>query len=311
MSNIEEEKQQDVVEFLQANVGDIDPITLESYKILQVESPEVLFVKSFDLPKEKRDYYIDRHLEIYSEQAERILSDFPECLVLSSGMFGGKTTLSFLIIDELKKRDKKVELLIADVMGEDCITARSYKNGRVRAMRFGELTNYAETLDFLSKSDVDVILLDEFAFLNMDVVCDLQEMCFENSKNLILTGLNTSYLGVPFPAFYENSPIMQKSKVEKCYSFVNGHCDDEPAGTSTIRYAKINNNWILDIGLLPLVVSKELVNIVTYAPGMPKHSAINIFQNNREILENILNPTEEKLDNQKKLFDRLIVENNY
>ncbi len=305
MSNIEKE-QQNAVEFLQRNAPEADPIALECYSILENECPEVLFVDCFDLPEEKRDYYIKKHLEIYSKQAERIVQDLPSSVVLSSGMFGGKTTLSFLILDELVKQGKKTELLIADLVGENYITARSYKDGRKSdAVRFGKVVGYEEKIEFLKESDVDVLLLDEFAFLDLDVVIELQEMCFQKGKNLILTGLNANYLGQVLPAFSENSPIIKNSRIEECYSFVPGFCDEKPLGTSTIRYVNLGGSWILDVGLLPLVVSKELTHVVKYAPAMKEHTAAHIFQNYPDLLDKIFYPTAERQERQVNLFERL------
>jgi thymidine kinase len=278
----------------------------EIYSILQKDHGDILYVDDFDVPKEKLDFYTSRHYELYSEKAEKIYKDLPESLVLSSGMFGGKTTLSFLLMERLLEEGRSVDMLIADVMGEDYITARSYKDCQRRmAIRFGNLTDYERTLDILAKSNTDVIFLDEFSFLEVKIVEDLQMMCLSEGKNLILTGLNSSYLGQPLPAFSEGSSIIKKSEVEECFSFVTGFCEDEPMGTSTIRYVRIDNRWVLDFGLLPLVVSKEKTNIVHYAPAIHEHTAVYILQNHQKILNSILNPSEEKVVRQNSLLQIL------
>ncbi len=297
---------QDTQGFLKDNLPIIDEEILEIYSILETNHPEILYVGNFDVPKEQLDYYCARHFEIYSQKADEILKDLPNSLVLSSGMFGGKTTLSFLILDRLLEKKAEVALLIADVMGEDYITARSYKGEHKRdAVRFGDMTDYRETIAKLAYSDVEVIFLDEFSFLNLKIVEDLQEMCLQEKKSLILTGLNKSYLGQALPAFCFNSKIIQNSEITECYSFVPGFCDVEPLGTSTIRYVKIQDKWILDFGLLPLVVSKEKSHVVHYAPAMGEHTAVEILKNNPDLLTKILFPTEDKLCNQNSLLHRL------
>jgi hypothetical protein len=48
-----------------------------------------------------------------------------DVLVLESGMYGGKTSLSYEILDELRAMGYSIEIFISDVMGEDFVTARS------------------------------------------------------------------------------------------------------------------------------------------------------------------------------------------
>ena len=301
-----ESEQDDILKFLEENLPDADFEILEPYSILNENREDILFIQDFDLPEGRIEYYASKHFEIYSNQAKEILKDLPPSLILSSGMFGGKTTLSFIILDELVMQGKSVSLLIADVMGEDYITARSYKNGERRsAVRFGYSTNYEGIIEELRKSNVDAVFLDEFSFLDVAIVEALQEMCLEKGKNLVLTGLNTSYLGHPLPAFCNGSSLLEKSKIEECYSFVPNFCDEEPLGTSTIRYVKIADNWVLDVGLLPLVVSKEKSHIVHYAPAMQEHTAVNILQSRPDLLYGILYPSQERVRKQQSLLGKL------
>lgn len=295
----------DIIDFFIKNSLDIDSETLEIYSLLQKEYGEILFRNDLDVPKEKLDFYTSMHFEIYNQKADEIFRNLPSSLVLSSGMFGGKTTLSFLLCDKFLSKGKKVEMLIADVMGENYITARSYKGCQKKpAKRFGKLTNYVEIIKELEKSDTDVVFLDEFSFLDVEIVEDLQKMCSKNNKNLILTGLSRSYLGEPLPAFKEDSKILENSNVEQCFSFVTGFCEREPLGTSTVRYVNIFGNWVLDFGLLPLVVSKEKTNVVRYAPAMYEHTAVSILSDKRELLEKILKPSEKKLKRQIQLLKK-------
>ena len=283
-----------------------DEQILKIYSILESDYSEILYKENFSLPKEKLDYYTKRHYEIYFEKSDKLLKSLPQCLILSSGMFGGKTTLSFLLCEKLEKEGKKVEMLIADVVGEDYITARSYRGSKRKpAKRFGHLTNYEKTIENLSESKVDVILLDEFSFLDSKIVEDLQEMCLQNKKTLILTGLSSSYLGKPLSAFEKNSKILQNAQVEECFSFVPGFCEEKPLGRNTIRYLKISGKWVLDFGLFPLVVSKEKTYIVRYSPAMYEHTAVSILKNEKELLNSILCPSRERTLKQKSLFKKL------
>lgn len=283
-----------------------DEKILEIYSILEKDYSEVLYRENFDVSKEKLDYYTQRHCEIYSKKSEEIFENFPRCLILSSGMFGGKTTLSFLLCEKFEREGKRVEMLIADVVGEDYITARSYRGSQKKsAKRFGHLTEYKKTIENLSESEVDVILLDEFSFLDVKIIEDLQEMCFANDKKLILTGLSSSYLGKLLPAFEEGSKILKNAQIEECFSFVPGFCEQEPLGRNTVRYLRINNNWVLDFGLLPLVISKEKTHIVHYTPAMYEHTAVSILKGNEELLDSILCPSKKMVLKQNLLFGKL------
>ncbi len=266
----------------------------------------MLYKDDFSLSREKLDYYTRKHYEIYSIKADKILKNLPQCLVLSSGMFGGKTTLSFLICEKLQKEGKKVEMLIADVVGENYITARSSKRFQKKsAKRFGQLTKYKKTIENLAAKDIDVILLDEFSFLDIKIIQDLQEMCLSSGKTLILTGLSSSYLGEPLPVFKEKSNIFENAQIEECFSFVPGFCEEEPLGRNTIRYLKINGKWVLDFGLLPLIVSKEKAHIVHYAPAMYEHTAVYILKDEKELLNSIIFPSRERIFKQNLLFTKL------
>ncbi len=301
-----EREEQNIFEILESNFADIDSETLEAYSIVRQNHPEILMVENFDVSKEKLDFFTQRHFEIYNEQAEEIYKNLPKQLVLSSGMFGGKTTLSFLLLERFLKEGKQTALLIADVMGEDYITARSYKGCQQRpAHRFGSLTNYRETIDVLSNSVVDVVFLDEFSFLDINIVQELQKMCQEEGKNLVLTGLNASYLGQPLPAFCDDCSVLKNSLHQYCFSFVSGFCEEVPQGTNTIRYVKMDNRWVLDIGLLPLVVSKENSHIVHYAPAMYCHTAVSMLEDFPELLEGILRPSPQKMEKQKEFLHKL------
>jgi len=319
MTKVETEKSREsAVEFLEKNTqNDIDNDILDIYSVLEEKCPEILMPENLDVSEEKIAGFTAKHYEIYSNQAETILSKpLPSSLVLSSGMFGGKTTLSFFLLDGLVNQKKKVEFLIADVLGENFVTARSYKEGDKRgkkcdATRFGFMTDYELTLERLANNGTEVVFLDEFSFLNVEIVEELQEMCQATGKNLILTGLNSSYLGMPLPAFHEDSKILKNSHEEKCYSFVCGFRDDEPLGTSTIRYVNLNDRWVLDVGLLPLVVSKEKVKIVRYAPGMQEHTAVHNLQNHPYLLNKVLDPSRERVFQQENLLARLEGENGY
>lgn len=291
----------------------IDQRVLEAYQIIADQNPEILHPTDKEITKEETAEFAQKHLDIYTTQAEEIVRfGLPPSLIIGSCMYGGKSTLSFLILDQLKERGHKTEILIADVMGEPHVTARSYPSkGKIReARRYGESTNPMQMIQEIAKSDTEVILLDEFSFLNPHLVEMLQSMCIRTGKHIILTGLNTNYLGQPLPAFRRNSEILKRSENIQCFSFVKGYCEKEPKGTNTIRYVKIGGEWIYDAGILPLVVSKEHSEIVHYSPAMPHQTTSAMLENFPRQRDAILHPDQDLLSRQHALLEYLASKTN-
>lgn len=280
----------------------LTPQLIEAYDLISQTDPELIYPTTFDIEPEKLDHFKQVHGAMYHEQAQEIVKDLPQIAVIYSGMFGGKTTLAFEIEDALRK-SKHLNILnaIAFSMGESYVTARSYTQGATKrdAFRFGG-ENYEEQIETLMNNPADYIFLDEFSFLiPTNPVVKLIDACKRTGKGLLLTGLNTNFLGDELPMFQENSLIMADPNIKKfqCHSFVSGICDEYPQGTNTIRYANINigngkKRWVYDLGLYPLVVSKEYPNAVHYAPAMEEQTARYLLRNNRYLQDAILHPTE-------------------
>ena len=82
--------------------------------------------------------------------------------------------------------------------------------------------------------------------------------------------------------------------------------EDKPTGTGSIRYFKVPNTpnvWSLDLGILPLVISKDLVDIIKYYPSpvlLTDSFASDIFHRQLSV-EN-----RDKLKTQKELVMKYI-----
>ena len=285
----------------------LNPTIREAYDYLFANDPSVLLPPG-EVSKEALTRYRQKHGEIYREEATTWIEEEPQVTIIQSGMFGGKTTLAFNLEDRLKEKGLHVTNLIAYVMGEDYVTGRSYsadpKKNKRPAIKFGDPTTYTEEISQLMSGDSDYLVLDEFSFLpDMQVVQALILACIKNGKGIVLTGLDTNYLGYPLPPFQENGFVKDLTTAKKlyCKSFVPGICEDIPLGTNTIRYAYIDGKWILDIGIYPTVVSKEHNQVVRYAPAMKSQTASHIFRDDPYLLSAILYPTELE-DIQRRIF---------
>jgi thymidine kinase len=279
----------------------------EAYQHILTTNPSILLPPS-EVSEEALTRYRQRHAEIYQEEADMWIDQTPQITIIQSGMFGGKTTLAFNLEDRLKEKGLHVTNLIAYVMGEDYVTGRSYSTDPIKnrrpAIKFGNPETFKKDLSQLMMADSDYFVLDEFSFLpDTQTVQSLIEACLKHNKGLILTGLDTNYLGQPLPPFQDTGFVKKLNDAKRlyCKSFVPGICEDIPIGTNTIRYAYIDGQWILDIGIYPTVVSKEHSKIVRYAPAIKAQTACHIFRDNPQLLNAILYPTELE-DIQRKIF---------
>lgn len=279
----------------------LSPTLKQAYNILFSENPSLLFKESFDVDPNLIADFAKKHYEIYKEQAIKLVTEgITPITVIRSGMFGGKTTLAFLIEDALRADGKKVKNVIAASMGEDYVTARSYPGKKQRkAFRYGG-ENYKEQIHKLVQDPADIIILDECSFEPTYEIADLISACKTYGKSIILTGLDTNFLGDKLPLFRTDSPLYTFDNIQEitCNSFVPGVCEDEPHGTSTARYARvcINNTpvWVYDMGIYPLVVSKEHTQYVHYIPVTQEQTANAILSPYPDVREKILNPTDEE-----------------
>lgn len=279
------------------------------------ESLPPLFLRNpSELDSGQLSYLSNRHYEYYKDEIDGLVNDYDSwnCLIFRSGMYGGKTSFVFSLLDRLKQsKDIDNTILVADVMRDTNITGRGYigKEKKRNALQFGlEDFPNIEKVDGLVKSSKDVIILDEYTFLDTKVVNWLVDSCKRNSKKLILLGLDTNAFGQELPIFedskFKSLTKEKTSRVVECNSYV--HVEDEkPKGVGSIRYFKIPNTndvWALDLCILPLVISKELVNIIKYYPSLVLLS--NSFKNN--IFNRQLSINENGLKRQKELVMKYI-----
>jgi thymidine kinase len=275
-----------------------DKRILDAYDFLARTNPNILFLKEEHLQptEEQLDYYTSWHSNRYKELAKQLVKDEWDVLVIGSGMFGGKSTLSFEILDRYKEQGYDPLVLIADVMPEHYVTARSYQGKR----RKRGAIKYPLQKELLDKpiQKPSIILLDEFSFLSdIESLNNLLEYTKTHNIKIVLTGLDTNYLGEPLETYRK---IVENSnyKIQNLKSFIPSIDSETPIGTHTIRYVKINDTWIYDMGILPLVVSKEEEFLVHYCPATFDMTFTHNFKDKPEIKDYILFPSEELREKQ-------------
>jgi thymidine kinase len=299
----QERTQLSTIEILEETFGELSEEILLAYQIaqekeIQLEKTECeLYVSP-----EQRRIYSEKHIEIYDPIADEIASRINDSLeqnkgisiLIESGMFGGKSSLSILILNKLKEKYKTNSLIaIANCMQEDIVTARSLDIVE-NALKFGTKEQYERILEQMEKSGTKVLLLDEFSFLfgdDLKMLEKFHELCLSKGICVILTGLNKSYIGEPLEAFtHTNSSILKSQERIVCKAFVPGQGSEKPQGTHTTRYVKIGNRYILDLGILPLVVSKEERNLIeeplaVYSATTTENTMLYILSSHPELLE--------------------------
>lgn len=311
-------------EYLSYYFPDLEKEKLDAYEYIEQNCPEKLFpplAQDEEIPIEK---YTAIHSRIHKEMTKQILSKSWDVLVEKSGMFGGKTSSSFDLADKLERMGYSVKICIADVMGEDFITGRSYQDGpkERKADRYGKMFPKIElppkeyfVRDEKGKlrkvhNEKRVVILDEFSFLDNESIKRFVQKCREENVKVILTGLDKNYLGETLAPFENLHSIIGNYKEVECKSFVPGLDDDEPTGDSTIRYINIGGKQIIDLGILPLVVSKEEENkygkkIVTYAACRKEMTAKYIFANLPHLWKHISDHSNKNEVKQGKRLDHL------
>ncbi len=276
--------------------------------------------------EEKVDRFKRKHIQIYSKHAVLIADALTQGTIdhitFLSGMHGGKSTIAFLTMDKLIKQGFEPIYLVADVLGELHIRSRALNQTRP-AIPFGELlckddngydtniTNSKKLFELLEnkRSEQLAIFLDEFSFTNPELVIKLLGFSGPNVK-VMLAGLDTNFNGVPLPFQAEQyrhqilhanlsiNGIDQNALYNghcQCYSFVPNLSEDEPRGTHTVRYLQIplangGSVYLRDLGIGPLIISKDLRQVVCYAPAMDYQSTVEWFKGYDGVAEAILNP---------------------
>jgi hypothetical protein len=310
-TNIPDIEKDGIRKFLEYHFPHIEEEYLNAYEYLCLTFPDKLFPpysKDEDLPIEE---YTNIHSKIHKKQAVELVKEEWDVLVLESGMYGGKTSLSYEILDELRAMGYSIEIFISDVMGEDFVTARSYQDGdkERKAKRYGE--KYRD-IQLPENTDKRVVLLDEFSFLDIPSIKNFVQYCRENNVKVILTGLNRNHQGVELPVFKDLKGIIGEYVSQECLSFVPGRDTTQiPTGTHTARYINVGGREILDLGILPEVVSKEEKNrsgeyIERYIPAKEDMTAVCIFKNRPELIEPLLNPTAELKKSQNNRLELML-----
>jgi hypothetical protein len=289
-----------------------DKRILDAYDFLARTNPNILFLKEEHLEptEEQLDYYTSWHSNRYKELAKQLVKDEWDVLVIGSGMFGGKSTLSFEILDRYKEQGYDTVVSIADIMPDNYVTARSYQGEKRkrRALKYPSEKEYLEKN--IQAQKPFVVLLDEFSFFpSLEPLDDLLEYTKGHRARLLLTGLDSNYLGESLD-IYLQTVENNHCRTENLKSFIPSIESKTPIGTHTIRYVKINDTWIYDMGILPLVVSKEEEFLVHYCPATFDMTFVYNFKDMPEIRDHILFPSEELEKEQEWRKGMLIGENN-
>jgi hypothetical protein len=301
------------IETLLKSLSIEDEKILTAYQFLAQSNPDLLFLEERHLEptEEQLDYYTSWHSDRYKEMADKLVGeDDWDTLVIGSGMFGGKSTLSFEILDRYKEQGYDTVVSIADIMPDNYVTARSYQGEKRkrRALKYPSEKEYLEKN--IQTQKPFVVLLDEFSFFpNLEPLDDLLEYIKGHRARLLLTGLDSNYLGESLD-IYLQTVENNHCRIENLKSFIPSIESKTPIGTHTIRYVKINDMWTYDMGILPLVVSKEEEFLVHYCPATFDMTFVYNFKDMPEIRDYILFPSEELEKEQEWRKGMLIGENN-
>lgn len=256
-----------------------------------------------------------RHQEIYSQEsihlAEEISSSSSQFFAISSCMYAGKSTLAAEVCRRLEGKGYRVITMVPFFMG-DFITIRGRECtaddevgedgfARITAVQYNPETyqHFFESL-CIDREEPTVIHFDEYSFLPSDAIIQFIEFIKQNYPNVkvIFVGLNKNLLGQDLEGYTAVQGVV--SQEFSCKSFVPSLATETsdlssitPTGTFTARYLILpDGTTILDCGFLPIVVEKELSQLVYYTPTECNRHLYTLLDNerNQELLNRVINP---------------------
>jgi thymidine kinase len=304
MTNLEQEPQiSSAIEIIEQTFGEQPDEIREAYEIAEKQGiPLMIDSSTLEISQEQRDIFSQKHIEIYTPLAEEIAAKIASGekltnYIFESGMFGGKTSFVFLILETLEhKYGIKHITCINQCMeeyDEDYVTARSLDKVE-HAEYYGSPERNEKILQIITDNNLKVVFLDECSFrfgeqLEQDRV--FIEECNSLGATVILTGLNKDFRGLPLEFFTEsNQKLLDSCFRYQCKAFVPGKDTEIPNGTHTTRYLLINDVLIPDLGVYPLVVSKEDKQpngqpVTIYAATTEDYTMAAILRDHPQLLE--------------------------
>lgn len=274
-----------------------------------------------------------RHQSIYREQAVSLANEVDQSLeqffAITSSMYAGKSTLAAEVCEQLSEKGYRVIAMVPHFMSDEenanfiTLRGREVKDGdeigkdgftRINAVSYNH-DNYKELIESfgINRTDKVVIHFDEFSFLPAECILEFIHYITVNYSNVkvLFVGLDKNALGAELAGY---SAIKQTVAAEfACKSFVPNSIDlvdenTEPTGTYTSRYLVLPDGvTVLDCGFLPVAVPKEFAKLVHYTPANKDthmHTVLSLIEQ-YELLESIVNPTVEQVEQRDSLFNRL------
>ena len=306
---------QSAIELIENTLGEQSEAVKLAYQIAtEQEIPVVRDFSEIDVSPEQKAFFSKQHIEIYSPIADSIAKEIasltePQNYIIESGMFGGKTSLVFLILETLEKKYKLKHLTcINKCMDEDFVTARSLDNKEEHALHYGTEEQNSVILEHIKEENISVLFLDECSFrfgTELEEDREFIKQCNQLGASVILTGLNRECHGLPLEFFTENNKeLLDDSYRYECRAFVPGQEEEEPIGTHTTRYILLDGKLILDLGVLPLVVSKEELKpnnepLAIYVATTEEHTMVHILREYPSLL-NVLTKYESMISKQEE-----------
>lgn len=255
---------------------------------------EILFYPEFATTEDKTTWG-EMHLKMYREKARDLVyspegSISIQQIAIISGMFGGKSTLAFEIIDLLEKEG--FEIQIFNTIKPDT-ASRNHSTLTCQQLTKEAMDEYMRKIS----EDKDnpkkrAVYIDEFSFTNIgeETIADFTNFLNflkENDVYVILTGLEHYSTGMEIPLVKALKELEIIPTWVEARSFVKQVDPSNPTGNRTIRYFKIGKFYYPDFGgLEPIVVENPLDPSVRYAP-IPDWLHMAILLYGMDILERV------------------------
>lgn len=255
--------------------------------------------------KSDREIYGQKHKEIYEDVITDIVNWVEqvkghELYTIVSGMFGGKSTLAFEAIAQLENKGYKVFKCVG--LPQQKLMSRNHpeKIECKGVTRETLNTSYSigkdsegneiwsksikdQLIDFAKHNPYGLIYLDEFSFMEEDVLDEFIAFAKQLDLKVLQTGLSHDALNRPLKPASKYFNLRNSNKIYQCRSFVKND-NGKMVGKRTMRFFKLENSQYLpDFGACRHIVLEGQTPSIVYYPVREEDHPAEILEDSQEL----------------------------
>lgn len=315
----------------------LDKIPMEGYDSIMalyikiMGTAQTSFPRAYELlnkffyPKfaddQDKELYGKQHLEVYQPEIENIVNwarsvKGYQVYTIESGMFGGKSTLSFEAIKRLEAEGIKVFTCVG-LPQEELMSRNHPEKMKCRRVTETSLNNPYEDAEgnlkpsikdqmteFAKENPNGVVYLDEFSFMAESVHEDFRAHVENLGLKLLQTGLSHDALNRPLSLATRYFKYGVSDRTFQCRSFVKND-NGAMVGTRTMRFFILENGQpmpdfaacggIIIEGATPSILyypvgeGDHVANVLVNHPALGRAQAVPFYGDKQKHQENFTN----------------------